>query len=192
MNSKIRLLTLAAGIGERAPPGHPFTGRKDRQREQPYERPGRNLGQSPKNKDYFCHFSIHRNQFTNKKSSATPNPQKLARLVSKPHEPGHGAAGPLANLAIPGNRGLEKLTQVPQALLRVLVGAAALFGFGNAVAQHGHGGIYFALLALIQDYAEHLPGVLHRLEMVALIPHHVDEFDDPPALEFLEAGANVR
>src|SRR5208282_594521 len=39
--------------------------------------------------------------------------------------------------------------------------------------------------------AERLPHVRQRLEMVALVAHHMDELYDAPALQFLEAVADV-
>jgi len=44
---------------------------------------------------------------------------------------------------------------------------------------------------LVHHDAEHFPDVLHALEVIALVAQDVDEPDDAPALQFLEAGTDV-
>src|SRR5687768_2315611 len=61
----------------------------------------------------------------------------------------------------------------------------------GALAKQRHRRIDLAALALIQNDPEHLPNVLESLKMVTLVPEHVDHFNDAPALQLFEAGADI-
>src|SRR5205823_430769 len=51
--------------------------------------------------------------------------------------------------------------------------------------------VNLAPFPLVQDDAKHLPDIFHRLEVIAFVAQQMNEFDDPPALQLLEAGADV-
>src|SRR5579862_2837925 len=119
-------------------------------------------------------------------------PQQLERLIAGLYELEQRGGGPAPHLRIPVRRRLEELEQLPKALLRVPVESLVLRGVVEALAQQPHRGIELALLALVHDDPEHLPHVLHALEVIALIAEDVGELDDAPALQLFEAGADIR
>ena len=118
--------------------------------------------------------------------------QQLANLVTGFHKLGQRTGGPLTYLAVPRSRGFKELGEFAEFLLGVFVGLLVLVGFGHAIAQHGQGGIYLALLAFIHHHAKHLPHVFHALEVIPFVTQHMDELDDAPALKFPETVADVR
>ena len=72
-----------------------------------------------------------------------------------------------------------------------LVGRLVFIGLDDAFVQQAHRRIDFPFLPLVEDDAEHFPDVAHALEVVALVPEDVGQFDDAPALKLLQAGADI-
>src|SRR5439155_1821726 len=62
---------------------------------------------------------------------------------------------------------------------------------GDALAQNIHRWINFTLLSFPRNDPKHLENVFHRLEMVAPVPHDMDDTNDAPILEFAQAVADI-
>ena len=73
----------------------------------------------------------------------------------------------------------------------IIVGFFIRARFGNAGAQHIQSRIDLAFLALVQDDAKHFPHIFHGLEVVPFIAQDVRQLDDAPALQLLQAGADI-
>jgi hypothetical protein len=117
--------------------------------------------------------------------------EEFLDLAAELRKFGERARGPVADLSIPAGRNLEKSGEVAQALLGVFSRVRIRLGFFNALAQDGERRVNLAFFALVQHDAKCLPNVSERLKMIALVAHDVHELHDAPALEFLEAVADV-
>src|SRR6266849_8291499 len=95
----------------------------------------------------------------------------------------------MVDLVIPGYHRFKEFAHFGHTPARV--GVSGFLTFGDTLPEHLEGRIDFAPLPLVQDDAEHLPDVLHRLEMVAPVVQNMDCLDDPPVLQFAAAGADV-
>jgi hypothetical protein len=135
-------------------------------------------------------FRIHRNKVVNKKVLFGTEDQ-LADFVAQAHKPCQGLGWPRAHLVVPGGGCFEETRQLTQLLLSELVAGFIFFGFSNAFPEHVQSGINFALFTFVQNDAKHFPDVFQGLEMVAFVTEDMDEPDDSPTLEFLEAGRDV-
>ena len=99
----------------------------------------------------------------------------------------------LARLLDPARHQLEELQHVGRAARACSASAAPGF-FASATASRSIASVGSAsrFLPLVDDDAEHLPDVLHALEVVAPIAQDVGDPDDAPALQLAQAVADVR
>ena len=88
--------------------------------------------------------------------------------------------------------GFKKVTQFFELAHGVLVARfSRTVRLTSADAQHRQGRIDLPALPFRRDYPEHLINVFHGLKMVPPITRKVNDPDDSPVLQFLEAIAHV-
>src|SRR5579884_12211 len=96
-----------------------------------------------------------------------------------------------SKLVVQRNHDLKKLQDGAKALLGVQVRRRGCFDFFKARAQRRHRGVDLAALALIENHAEHLPGVLDRLVVLLAVPAEMNGIDQSPVLQFAQACTHI-
>src|SRR6185312_869793 len=98
---------------------------------------------------------------------------KFGDLCTELHQANQRRLGQLLELGVPVGCELEEIEHLLDALLDLGIGAAILFGLGDALAQNSQRRIDLASLPLLHDERDDVPDLLARLEPVTPIPHYV-------------------